>query len=86
MISVGNDHCGIYCPVVEKDQLCFFYVTKCLLALTFIISSADKLLVQVDDSELSKLVLIQATVLIAQYKHKHTAAAGHITTKNTWLK
>ena len=41
---------------------------KCLLALNFILSSADKLLVQVDDSELSKLVLIQATVLITQCK------------------
>ena len=55
---------------------------KWLLALSFILSFADKLLVQVDDSELSKLVLIQATVLIAQFKggeamlHKHTAAVG----------
>ena len=41
---------------------------KWLLALNFILSFADKLLVQVDDSELSKLVLIQATVLITQFK------------------
>ena len=53
-----------------------FCVTKCLLALNFILSSADKLLLQVDDSELSKLVLIQAAFIITQYKHKHTAAAG----------
>ena len=41
---------------------------KWLLVLSFILSSADKLLVQVDDSELSKLVLIQAAVLITQFK------------------
>ena len=54
----------------------FFCVCDSLLALTFIISSADRLLVQVDDSELSKLILIQAAVIITQYEHKHTAAAG----------
>jgi len=34
-------------------------MTKCLLALKFLLSSADELLVQVDDSKLSKLALIQ---------------------------
>ena len=34
----------------------FSCTTKCLLALNFTLSSADELLVQVDDSELSKLV------------------------------
>ena len=56
----------------------FFFVCDSLLALTFIISSADRLLVQVDDSELSKLILIQAAVIITQYEHKHTAAAGGV--------
>ena len=49
---------------------------KWLLALSFILSSADKLLVQVDDSELSKLVLIQAAVVIAQFKGGEAMLVG----------
>ena len=65
MISIGNNHSIVYCLVdlfpqksVGGNTNFVFCATKCLLALTFIFSSADELLVQVDDSELSKLVLI----------------------------
>ena len=74
MIPSGNNHSQIYYQrgLVALNSVggiltLFWGVNKCLLALNFILSSADKLL-QVDDSELCKLVLIQAAVLIALFK------------------